>query len=133
MSHAFQTARLVQEGAARKLVAVADELPPGSELPFAWDEPTAAHSLRVTAQLRNFASHHHASGSERFLDIDTLPSKPLEPLVIRGSINPKSVEDVPGWADQDADAKARLEGALSEGVQRQVRERATSAASDSPR
>lgn len=102
-----------------KLRAITECMPPGTELPFAWDEPTADHTLRVAAQLRNFASHHHASGSERLLNIDDLPSKPLEPLVIRGSINTRHLEDTGQW--QNAEAKARLEGALSEAVQRQVR------------
>jgi hypothetical protein len=105
-------------------LSVEDALEPGMELPFAWDEPTAEHTLCVVAQLRDMPSGCSADegrSSECFLDIDSLPSLRLKPLVICSNPPPPRQDAEGSNRIQDSTMKMLLEGALSEVCRRQVR------------
>jgi hypothetical protein len=105
-----------------KRVAIADVLAPGAELPFAWDEPTAEHTLCVVAQLRDVASGTGADevrSSERFFDIDQLASQRPKPIVICSSSLNRQEESVVCRL-QEPNAKMRRRGALSSVVRSQV-------------
>jgi hypothetical protein len=74
----------VQES-AKGAHASEDTLPPGTELPFAWDEPTQPHTLAVTAVLRTNSPNLATPATTRQLNIDMLASKEVPPMTIKGA------------------------------------------------
>jgi hypothetical protein len=94
---------------------VPETLPPGCELPYAWDEPMHSHTLLVVARPRGSSSmEYDRIESSRPLDIDRLPSQRIRPLTIKGATSRRAVDS------STQDIKARVEGAISQGMQRQV-------------
>ena len=75
--------------AGAECAVVPDLLLAGQSLPYAWDEPAAAHTLLVTARAASatpdaLAVPLHAPGASRRLDVDALASKAIPPLVLKG-------------------------------------------------
>lgn len=94
---------------------VPEQLEPGKEVPFAWDEPMCSHTLKITA-----AAHNGASGSPEddveastVLDIDKLPTKQVDPLVVKTR--------AASLASGVQDLRSRVEGVLAGTVVRVVR------------
>jgi hypothetical protein len=102
-------------------VVYPEVLHPGTELPFAWDEPKREHVLVIKTVLRTSSTGMQPPEASTKLELDKMqPSKGIKPLTIKGSSAPKGGGGSGGGAHGE-DAKARLEGAISQGVQRKVR------------
>eukprot|EP00892_Ulva_mutabilis_P007162 jgi/Ulvmu1/4818/UM020_0103.1 len=94
-----------------------ESLEPGKEVPFAWDEPTHPHLLRITASVQSSPSRLATTVEEdaeasTVLDIDKLPTKRVDPLTVKSS----SYSQFSG----PQELRSRLEGALAATVVRTV-------------
>lgn len=90
-----------------------EHLEPGMEVPFAWDEPMCSHLLKITASVHNGSAVEVDTGASTVLDIDKLPTKQVEPLIVKAS----SSSQIPG----PQDLRSKLEGALAGTIVRTVR------------
>lgn len=90
-----------------------EQLEPGTEVPFAWDEPMCSHLLKITASAHNGSAVEDDAAASTVLDIDKLPTKQVEPLVVKVS----SSSQFSG----PQDLRSKLEGALAGTVVRTVR------------
>lgn len=95
-----------------------EELKPGKEVPFAWDEPMHSHLLKITASVQHGSVRRASPAGDEaeasaVLDIDKLPTKRVDPLIVKSS----SYSQFSG----PQELRSKLQGALAATVVRTVR------------